>query len=296
MIKLEPKIEPYEMDAEYVSVADLEPEKTRIELGDELEDEPFVPVAKVPKKQPSETKVKKPRKNQNSFKRIQLEENGPVKFECSICNKLFANTTSLSVHQRIHKGEKPFKCLECGRDFRQHSDLHYHTVSIHSDKKAYQCEFCGKEFSRKYSLSIHQKIHTGVRDYKCETCQRGFRAAIYLQEHRRIHTGEKPFLCDVCGRGFRIKSDMHRHRINVHYKGHKGAIILKTSPEGEDEDAIGVDEDEAMVGEVNEEEAHFVTITTKNEGDEQEEDGSGVPTQQTMHRLVFISENEAILV
>lgn len=78
MIKLEPKIEPYEMDAEYVSVADLEPEKTRIELGDELEDEPFVPVAKVPKKQPSETKVKKPRKNQNSFKRIQLEENGKL--------------------------------------------------------------------------------------------------------------------------------------------------------------------------------------------------------------------------
>ena len=76
MIKLEPKIEPYEMDAEYVSVEDLEPERARVELGDELEDEPFVPVAKVPKKQPNEAKVKKPRKNQPSVKRIQLEENG----------------------------------------------------------------------------------------------------------------------------------------------------------------------------------------------------------------------------
>ena len=76
MIKLEPKTEPYEMDAEYVSVEDLEPERTRVELGDELEDETFVPVAKVPKKQPSEPKVRKPRKNQSSVKRIQLEENG----------------------------------------------------------------------------------------------------------------------------------------------------------------------------------------------------------------------------
>ena len=108
--------------------------------------------------------------------------------------------------------------------------------------------------------------------------------------------GEKPFLCDVCGRGFRIKSDMHRHRLNVHYKGHKGAIILKTSPEDGIEEAIGIVEDETMVGEINEEEAHFVTITTKNEGDEHEEDGGDGPTQQTMHRLVFISENEAILV
>jgi hypothetical protein len=76
MIKLEPKLEPYEMDTEYVSVENLEPERTRVELGDELEDEPFLPVVKVPKKQPKEAKVKKPRKNHPSFKRIQLEENG----------------------------------------------------------------------------------------------------------------------------------------------------------------------------------------------------------------------------
>jgi hypothetical protein len=87
---------------------------------------------------------------------------------------------------------------------------------------------------------------------------------------------------------------MHRHRLNVHYKGQKGSIILKTSPEDDELETIGVVEDETMVGEVHEEEAHFVTITTKTDGEESEEDGG--PTQQTMHRLVFISENEAILV
>ena len=44
----------------------------------------------------------------------------------------------------------------------------------------------------------------------------------------------------------------------------------------------------------NEDEAQFVTITTKD-GEEVEGEGGG-STSQTMHRLVFISENEAILV
>jgi hypothetical protein len=92
-------------------------------------------------------------------------------------------------------------------------------------------------------------------------------------------------LCDVCGRGFRIKSDMHRHRLNVHYKGQKAGttVYIKTDD--------GETMEEVMAEEVGSEEAQFVTITTKD-GEEGEE-GSG---QQTMHRLVFISENEAILV
>ena len=36
---------------------------------------------------------------------------GPVKFECEVCHKLFANTTSYTVHQRIHKGEEPVALL-----------------------------------------------------------------------------------------------------------------------------------------------------------------------------------------
>ena len=172
---------------------------------------------------------------------------------------------------------------------------HYHYVSIHSGKKAYQCEFCGKEFSRKYSLTIHHKIHTGVRDYKCDICQRGFRAAIYLQEHRRVHTGEKPFLCEICSRGFRIKSDMIRHRLNVHFKGHKGTVIVKRHQGDEQLEGVEVVEEFEDEGSDDNEtdEAHYVTITTKNEAGEDVEE---TPGHQTMHQLVFLSETEAILV
>lgn len=97
-------------------------------------------------------------------------------------------------------------------------------------------------------------------------------------------------MCDVCGRGFRIKSDMYRHRLNVHYKGNKSGTTVYIK--AVDEEAMG----EIMVdegGSDNEEEAQFVTITTKDGEEEGEEGGS---SSQTMHRLVFISENEAILV
>jgi len=117
----------------------------------------------------------------------------------------------IQVHKRLHSGDKPYKCEECGRHFRQWGDLKYHSTSIHSEHKQYQCEYCAKEFARKYSLIVHRRIHTGEKNYRCEYCNKTFRASSYLQNHRRIHTGEKPHPCVVCGKPFRVRSDMKRH-------------------------------------------------------------------------------------
>lgn len=93
----------------------------------------------------------------------------------------------------LFEGDKPYKCNECGRNFRQWGDLKYHCISKHSNEKEYQCEYCGKDFARKYSLIVHRRIHTGEKNYKCEFCQKTFRASSYLQNHRRIHTGTATF-------------------------------------------------------------------------------------------------------
>lgn len=122
------------------------------------------------------------------------------------------------VHKRLHSGDKPYKCDDCGRHFRQWGDLKYHSTSIHSEQKQFQCEYCGKDFARKYSLIVHRRIHTGEKNYRCEYCNKTFRASSYLQNHRRIHTGEKPHPCTVCGKPFRVRSDMKRH-MNTHSRG-----------------------------------------------------------------------------
>ncbi|NXP66003.1 ZNF41 protein, partial [Chloropsis cyanopogon] len=54
-----------------------------------------------------------------------------------------ARAAQLVVHEQPHRRGNPYKCLECGKSFRQRSDLYRHQM-IHAGEWPYECGECGK--------------------------------------------------------------------------------------------------------------------------------------------------------
>ncbi|KPJ01052.1 Zinc finger protein 3 [Papilio xuthus] len=169
---------------------------------------------------------------------------GEKQHYCKDCDKGFYTAAALKVHRRVHSGDRPCACDECGRNFRQWSDLKYHKASIHSDQKNFKCEFCEKEFARRYSLNVHRRIHTGERNYKCDYCNKTFRASSYRLSHMRTHTGtytsvphehltdttrSKPYKCPQCEKCFRVAYDLRRHML-IHEKVRLRVDEMKPKP------------------------------------------------------------------
>ncbi|KAK7593048.1 hypothetical protein V9T40_007800 [Parthenolecanium corni] len=107
-----------------------------------------------------------------------------------------------------------FKCLACGKDFRQKSTLLQHE-RIHTDARPFACGDCGKRFRQQSHLTQHLRIHANEKPFACPYCDRTFRQRAILNQHMRIHSGEKPFVCAECGKRFRQKAILNQH-VRIH--------------------------------------------------------------------------------
>ncbi|NXE23523.1 PRD15 protein, partial [Ardeotis kori] len=143
----------------------------------------------------------------------QLGEHKRV-YQCSICSKIFQNSSNLSRHIRSH-GDKLFKCEECAKLFSRKESLKQHVSYKHSRNEVdseyrYKCATCEKAFRIESALEFHN-CRTDDKTFQCEMCFRFFSTNSNLSKHKKKH-GDKKFACEICNKMFYRKDVMLDHQ------------------------------------------------------------------------------------
>uniref|UniRef100_A0A3P8TE95 PR/SET domain 15 n=1 Tax=Amphiprion percula TaxID=161767 RepID=A0A3P8TE95_AMPPE len=146
------------------------------------------------------------------LKRHKAREHKRV-YRCSLCNKVFQNSSNLNRHIRSH-GDKLFKCDECDKLFSRKESLKQHISYKHSKNMVnqeykYKCNTCEKSFRLENALKFHN-CRTDDKTFQCDICSRFFSTNSNLSKHKKKH-GEKLYSCEICNKMFYRKDVMQEH-------------------------------------------------------------------------------------
>jgi len=140
-----------------------------------------------------------------------------LKYVCRECGKILKSPSALAMHCKQHTKKSVF-CPEEGCTFSCYlkSQLRQH-IKIHSGEKPYQCAECGRCFGRSNDMKNHVlNVHQRFRPHKCPECPKEFTLASSLKAHRQAHINIRPYLCAECGKGFNHPSTLRKHCLFLH--------------------------------------------------------------------------------
>ncbi|XP_061808115.1 zinc finger protein 1035 isoform X1 [Nerophis lumbriciformis] len=115
------------------------------------------------------------------------EEMADLSLTCKYCEKYFHTLQSLKKHESCHRGERPYRCLQCARGFKKRVHLLGHKI-VH---QTIECTLCKKVLPNSRHLIQHANLYHKGKSLPCEDCQEQFQNAAELLRHLKAHKTAK---------------------------------------------------------------------------------------------------------
>jgi hypothetical protein len=127
-------------------------------------------------------------------------------YRCNFCPKRFPHVSLLNIHERVHTGEKPYQCMDCGQCFGSQSSLIKHNRSVRSADL----------------LIARIRVETPTSAWTADNASAPSPPSssstgqlVGQLTPSAFESGEKPYLCMDCRQCFGSQSSLIKHNRSV---------------------------------------------------------------------------------